>query len=156
MRTKIYFFTISLLILSFSLLSCSDDDNDTTKPSIVLTSPAEGQVLETGSNIHFEALFEDNEELASYKIDIHNNFDGHGHKSLKEGDETKPFSFNKSWKDIAGKKQAEVNHDEIFIPKDATPGKYHFLVFCLDISGNEFYVARNIIIGHDTEDHDHE
>ena len=46
----------------------------------------------------------------------------------------------------SGQKQARVHNHDIKIPADATPGNYHLMVYCLDRSGNETYVARNIVL----------
>lgn len=153
MKTNIYLLSIlSIVLCLFS--SCSDsDDNDTTKPTINLVYPTEGAVLKIGADIHFDAVFEDNEALASYKVDIHNNFNDHGHQSvLSARNETVAFTFNKSWSDIKGQKQAKVHHHEIVIPENATPGKYHLMVYCLDAEGNESYIVRNIELSYDGED----
>jgi len=152
--------TISLTILALSIIvslfmtACSDSEKgDTTKPVIELLAPAEGSNLKIGNEkgIHLEMNLADNEMLASYKIDIHNNFDGHDHKA--EG-ETVPFTYNNSWK-VSGK-NAYIHHHEILIPANATPGNYHLMVFCVDAAGNESYAARSIVLsadGGDDEDH---
>ena len=86
MRTiiKILFLSIISIITSISFTSCSNDnEGDTTPPVINLTAPTEGAVLKIGSDIHFDMELSDNEMLSSYKVEIHNNFDGHNHtKSL--------------------------------------------------------------------------
>ena len=100
MRTiiKILFLSIISIITSISFTSCSNDnDGDTTPPAINLTAPAEGAVLKIGSDIHFDMELSDNEMLSSYKVEIHNNFDGHNHtKSLKAEDGTTAFAFQKT------------------------------------------------------------
>lgn len=45
------------------------------------------------------------------------------------------------------------------IPADATPGNYHLMVYCLDQSGNETYVVRNIVLsveGGEEGEHHHD
>lgn len=160
---KLYFYTFCL-ILALSATACgSDEDGDTTAPVINLIAPAEGTILKIGSEIHFDMEVADNEMLRSYKVEIHNAFDGHGHghdhnhAKAAEAIETKPFSFQKDW-DLSGKKDAKIHHHEIAIPADATPGKYHLMVYCTDLSGNESHVARNIELSITGEegDHDHD
>ena len=155
MKTKSIIST--LLFISFfaiTLSSCSDsDEGDTTKPVINLISPAENSNLKIGNEkgIHLEMDLSDNEELASYKIDIHGNFDGHGHKS---DDGTVVFKYSNSWK-VSGK-NAHIHQHEIIVPDNATAGNYHLMVFCVDAAGNESYVARNIVLspeGGDDEEH---
>lgn len=51
-----------------------------------------------------------------------------------------------TYTDKAGQKQARVHNHDIKIPADATPGNYHLMVYCLDRSGNETHVARNIVL----------
>lgn len=159
MRTiiKILFLSIISIITSISFTSCSNDnDGDTTPPAINLTAPAEGAVLKIGSDIHFDMELSDNEMLSSYKVEIHNNFDGHNHtKSLKAEDATTAFAFQKTWS-VAGQKTAKIHHHEIIIPENAIPGNYHLMVYCTDAAGNESYVARNIVLSHDGEDDDHD
>ncbi len=154
---KNVFLFLSIIALSYSSISCDDqEDQDTTSPVISLTAPAEGDSLYIGHDIHFDVEFSDNTELASYKVNIHNNFDDHGHSDTymkaTHADET-PFSFEKSWTFEAQKRNEHVHHHEIVIPetingKPVADGKYHFIVYCVDRAGNESYVARNVLIGH--------
>lgn len=149
MKTRIYLSIIGLMAFSFLFVSCSkDDEGDTVKPVINLLEPEEGVVLKIGdaNGVHFEMDIADNEAIASYKINIHNNFDGHSHTRASEGGTTKPFAFERTYTDKAGQKQARVHNHDIKIPADATPGNYHLMVYCLDRSGNETYVARNIVL----------
>lgn len=149
-----------IFIVSSFFTACDDDKGDTEKPVINLIAPAEGAILKIGSDIHFEMDITDNEMLQSYKIEIHNNFDHHGHDTkATASEETTPFSFNKSW-DVSGYKSKHEHHHDIVIPGNATEGDYHFMVYCTDISGNESYVARNIQLSHDGSagedvEHDH-
>lgn len=139
-----------LLLLSIGvvLTSCSKDDKDTTKPQIMILEPSDDQVFYPGEAIHFGAEFIDNEELSSYKIDIHPNEDGHDHKSTRgEGE----WIFQKSWQFEAGKRNANIHHEEIVIPVevDGSPihtGDYHFLVYCTDKAGNESWIAISVEI----------
>lgn len=160
MRTKLYLPIISLLAMSvFVFISCDDSDSDTTKPVIELHEPEEGQALKIGSEygVHFEMDLSDDVMLKSYMIEIHSNFDHHSHGKSRGAGETIDFSFNKSY-DISGKKTVHIHHHDIMIPKDATPGDYHLMVYCTDAAGNETYVARNIELSNDVEEeyHNHE
>lgn len=142
------------LLVLVTLASCNSNDGDTTPPKINLIAPAEGAVLEIGNDhgVHFDMELADNEGLAGYKVEIHNNFNGHNHS--RAAVETVPFHYDKSWK-LDGEKSKKIHHHEIVIPADATPGKYHLMVFCTDLSGNESYVARNVLLSNDVEDVDH-
>lgn len=144
------------LTLALTLASC-EADGDTTKPEITLESPAEGETFAAdGDGIHFEMELSDDVALGSYKVEIHNNFDGHDHASVTVmRSETVDFSYTNTWYDIAGQRNATIHHHEIVIPADATHGDYHFMVYCVDAAGNESYVVRNVVIG-DDDDHDHD
>jgi len=150
---KILLLSISVIVSVFNFISC-DDSGDTTAPVINLIAPAEGANLKIGSDIHFDMEISDNEMLKSYSVEIHNNFNNHGH-DLKSGETTKPFQFNKSW-DVSGHKNKHEHHHHIEITEDATPGDYHLMVFCTDAAGNEAHIARNIILSHNGETGQHE
>ncbi len=158
MKTKFNFYIICLMAISFLSVSCDkEDDSDTTKPIIDLMEPEDGDVLKIGDEhgIHLDMELQDNEMLGSYLVDIHPNF-GNGHTHIKSASsETKDFNFKKSW-DLSGKKNSDVHHHEILIPANATPGNYHFMVYCTDAAGNEVHVVRNIVLSTESgEDHEH-
>ena len=155
MKTTFYLSIVIVLMSSVLLVSCSDDEKqgDTTKPVITLNAPAEGAALQPGSHIHFDMDLEDDVMLGSYKVEIHNNFDGHTHTKVEAG-ETTPFAYNNSW-DVSDKKSHHIHHHEIEIPANATEGNYHFMVYCTDAAGNESYVARNIVLSKDRETGEH-
>jgi hypothetical protein len=155
MKTKFYIASICFLtICSFFFFSC--DNGDTEKPVINLIEPENGEALLIGGDVHFEAEFSDNEKLASYKIEIHSNFDGHTH-DLRAGsaEETVNFTFAQTY-DLSGKKNADVHHHDIKIPENATPGDYHLMVYCTDAAGNESHIAISAVLSHDAEEHHHE
>lgn len=151
----------SLIIASASLVACDKEEGDVTKPEILLVSPAEGDTLYAGSEhgVHFDMKLCDNVALGSYKVDIHNRFDGHDHevKSAEDHEhDHEPFEFKKTWSDIDGLRNATVHHHEIVIPENATPGEYCFTVYCVDQAGNQSMVVKHINIAEPDGDHDHE
>lgn len=148
---------LATLLLAITFVSCDKDNaGDTTKPEINLISPAEGGVLgATGEGIHFEMELSDDVALASYKVEIHNNFDGHEH-TTKSDEDTVDFTYLNTWTDMAGQRNATIHHHEIVIPTNATHGDYHFIVYCVDEAGNESYVVHNITIEDEGDDHDHD
>lgn len=97
MKTKFYFLVISLLaICSVCLPACDNDEKgDVTKPVIDLIEPEEGAVLKIGNGkgVHFEMNLSDDVMLRSYKINIHNNFDHHGHEFPGSRREKHSFYF---------------------------------------------------------------
>lgn len=156
MKNKILLATL----FAAALISC-DESGDNTKPVINLISPTDGEaVAADGEGIHFEMELSDDKGLASYKVEIHSNFDGHSHsvaaRSEDDSEETVDFYYNNTWDDIAGQLNATIHHHEIIIPTDATHGDYHFMVYCTDEAGNESYVVSSIEIGDEEEDHDHD
>jgi hypothetical protein len=153
MKKRISFLTICTMMVIFSIsFTACKEDSDTTKPVINLIEPEEGDILQIGNEegVHFDVELSDNEMLASYKVDIHPNFDNHSH--TKSTDETVDFEFAHSW-DISGKKNADIHHHEILIPENATPGNYHLVVYCTDAAGNESHVAVNVVLSHEADEH---
>ncbi|MEO9474175.1 MAG: DUF4625 domain-containing protein [Cyclobacteriaceae bacterium] len=122
---------LSLIALSIAFLNAcdSDDEVDITAPTITLEEPGYGEAFAAGGSIHFDALFEDDFNLATYSINIHDNFDGHSHGRIA----LTPFSYNESFS-ISGKSADE--HMEIDVPADATAGPYDMLVQAIDAEGN--------------------
>lgn len=161
MKTRLFISTICLLTSMFLFSSCDDDDKgDVTPPVISLAEPEEGAELLIGGEhgVHLEMDLADDVELKSYRINIHSNFDHHGHGSkTKAADETVTFSFDKVYDDAAGKKNHHVHNHDIVIPANATPGDYHLMIYCTDAAKNETYMARNIVLSTTAEeDHDEE
>jgi len=144
---KTVFFIISTVIALIAFSDCREY-SDTEKPVINLAEPADNEILKIGEadGLHFECEFSDNEELSSYKVSIHPNFDGHTHASsppLKSSPhETVDFEFEKSWT-LSGRNQS-VHHHEIKIPENATAGDYHLIVYCTDAAGNETHIAVDV------------
>src|SRR5574344_1164078 len=107
---------ISAILLFSTLFSaCTNDSEDVSKPVINLIEPEDGHALKIGAAVHFEMELSDDTELRSYKVDIHNNFDGHNH--TKAVSETVDFTYSKSW-DVSGLKNTLVHHHEIVIPEN--------------------------------------
>lgn len=158
MKTAFYLSIVSMLAVSALFVSCSDDENsDTTKPVINLIEPEEGAMLKPGSILHLDMDLEDNVMLGSYKVEIHNNFNGHTHTKAEAKDtgETVPFAFNKSW-DVSSLKNTHIHLHEIEIPANAKEGNYHLLVNCTDAADSESYNARNIVLDEHGETGEHD
>lgn len=145
MKTKQFIPAICLMAALFAFTSCDDEKGDVTPPVINLTEPEEGAELLIGNEhgVHLEMDLADDVELQSYRINIHSNFDHHGHTRSASG-ETVAFSFDKVYDDAAGKKNHHVHNHDIVIPANATPGDYHLMIYCTDAAKNETYIARNI------------
>ncbi|MCX7769124.1 MAG: DUF4625 domain-containing protein, partial [Flavobacteriales bacterium] len=77
-RTTGWFFS-ALFLLAFE--ACSRRDRE--RPLIQLLNFPEDTIwLHTGDTLHLTLRFTDNEALAQYKIDIHDNLDGHNHPKV--------------------------------------------------------------------------
>ncbi len=122
---------LSLGLLSILILvACEDDEPiDITAPTIDMEEPVTGEQIEAGGTIHFDALFEDDVELATFSISIHDNFDGHSHGRI----EVTPFEFNQSYT-LTGR--SDDVHEDISVSEDATAGPYHLTVEAIDAAGN--------------------
>jgi len=143
--------SILIMVLAFWAVvsSCEKNDNDTTKPVIELHEPADGDTLFIGYGVHLEMDLSDDTGLKSYKIDIHSDFDGHGHTKSAKDEEA--WTFTRSW-DVSGSRNTRVHHHEIMVPatvngKPIAEGDYHFTVYCTDVAGNESYAVREVVIG---------
>lgn len=136
-------FSIILLAGLACLTACKKTDKE--KPTFSVTSPADSSVFETGDVIPFSSAFFDNENLSQYKIDIHDDFDGHGH------DKYLATIWNQILiQNITG---ADFNENRnIQIPDSSASGWYHFQVTCVDESGNQSETAfRSIFIKNMTD-----
>ncbi|MDL5049054.1 DUF4625 domain-containing protein [Oscillatoria amoena NRMC-F 0135] len=127
---------ITLLVLAAGLVflnACNkgdDEEKDTTKPVISLSTPKSGDEFVSGGKINISATFSDNKELSQYKIEIHDDFDGHTH--LKTG--SPAFAYSK----IVGISGASNTLNlAIDIPQDVAAGAYHLIINALDKAGNE-------------------
>jgi hypothetical protein len=132
----------SSLVVLLGVVSCdnSSDPVDTTAPTIEMGDPVSGESFEAGKSVHFEAKFSDDIELGAYKIDIHNNFDGHSHGRVASSNEDPgllKWSLSESFDFERGLKNSDVHlHDELEIPQNTMAGPYHFIVSAVDRSGN--------------------
>src|SRR5690554_5179724 len=175
MKKNVLFLTSLILLGTAAFTSCEKDDVDNEKPVIRLIAPEEDEEIRPGSDIHFDVEFSDNVGLALYKVNIHGAFDGHTHSatlSTRAEEEGEPFE--RTWLEsefialgdepIAGKRSVTVHHHHIVIPETITvdgvekpikEGHYHFMVHCIDEAGLETFVAREIVISSEADEHDH-
>lgn len=135
-----------IALLSGAIMtSCNNDDDDSAdqdvnKPVIsdahVENHEHGGKVFNEGDEkvhageegaVHFKLT--DDKALGSWKIDIHDAFDGHGHGKVFDN-----FTIIQSG-EIGGTQQ-EVEVDLGEIPADATAGEYHCVINATDAAGN--------------------
>lgn len=133
---------ISLILGLAGLFSCDDDMDmiDVTAPSIEVKAPHEGEFLLAGEYLQFEATLTDDLELATYNLEIHENFSGHAHGRIagsQEDPSLLKWSFKESYIIPAGLIIYQAIHeDDILIPTNTIAGPYHFIVQAIDASGN--------------------
>lgn len=150
---------LKLALLTFSFLfiltSCGKD-NDNTPPSVTVVNSTPDQTevevcgeLEengyevfSGDTLYLELLIEDNEQLSEMKLDIHNNFDCHGHGGGQAPGFDPPAVANQTadWtildiRDLEGSSQQPIVG--LPVPANVTAGTYHFGIQVLDAAGNE-------------------
>lgn len=129
-----------LLLLAGTALLAACKKTDKEKPSFTISTPADSSVFVAGQTIPFVAAFADNEALSQYKIDIHDNFDGHSHEKYIANIWTQIFIEN-----ING--TAFNENKSILVPDSTAAGWYHFLVTVVDEAGNQSETAfHNIYI----------
>jgi hypothetical protein len=147
---------LGLILLSLlDWLGCKREvDIEPLSAELVLFDPAprEGMIcgatmpevffLASGQSLSFEWIFRDNEALSQYKVDIHHNFDCHGH-ARSETEDWSVFEVV----DLSGTEQRVSR--TLDVPENVTAGAYHFHVQVIDAAGNEspfseFYDVRLI------------
>ncbi|MFI3322342.1 MAG: DUF4625 domain-containing protein [Rikenellaceae bacterium] len=166
-------FAVATLIFSSLIFVSCDKDGDTTKPVIELSEPEDGEEFLPGSEICVEMDLSDDTALASFKINIHNAFDGHSHDTDSDDDSDADHDHDENYNtdtenafyynmtsddldiDMLGLRNSH-QHIHVEIPATAAYGDYHLMIYCYDTSGNESYVARSIAITADAEEHDHD
>lgn len=146
------------LFFAFTLLlsACSDEEVDTSPPALQLLaltpSPAPDWVcgtmedsvfhLKSGEQLQLSVRFRDDLALSQYKIDIHNNFDCHGHGGGAAPGISVPGISNQTedWTvlEISGLNGQDQTMDiTLDVPDNVTAGNYHFQLQVLDESGND-------------------
>ena len=129
------------LVIQLFAMSCDDlDVIDTSAPSIEVIEPAMGSSLTAGTFAHFEARFMDDIELATYNIEIHENFGSHSHGRIAriyEDPSLNKWSYKQNFLIPEGLTLFQaVLEDEILVPEDVLAGPYHFIVQAIDMAGN--------------------
>lgn len=140
---------IPTLLFLCTLCACSSSDDDESKdmtyPEIsvegVVANPVNCEIYHRGDVIPFEYLFTDNQELGSYNIEIHQNFEHHTHSTAAEEcpmdevkEPVKPWVYNQDFSIPAGLRTYKARHD-ILVPADIDTGDYHFMIRLTDYAG---------------------
>lgn len=144
------------LLLFLALAACGDSDVDRTPPSINVTNfiptPVADEIcggqeptvflLSGGEELSFTAIFEDDVALSQYKVDVHNNFDCHGHGGGVAPSVVIPSVSNQTtdWSitEVQNLEGTSVTETRTFIvPENVTAGNYHYHIQVLDAVGND-------------------
>lgn len=132
---------IFLALILLATFACDDYDLiDTTAPSIEVKIPENLQDIKAGGYARFEAGFIDDFELATYNIEIHENFGGHTHgrkAAIAEDPSLSKWAYKQSFLIPDGLTLFQaVLEEEIEIPSNTLAGPYHFIVQAIDKAGN--------------------
>jgi hypothetical protein len=146
--------SLLLLVPALSLLhACKGDPVDTEQPDMVLRfispTPTEGTICDVPeqevlyvmdtSRVTVEVSLEDDIALGEFKIDIHSNFDCHGHGGLGSIGRPPAAGATEDWRliDIVtteGKTWTKTMR--LSPPSNVTAGAYHLSFQALDEVGN--------------------
>lgn len=138
---KIKFTILLIIVVAIFLMDSCKKDEDTEGPKINLISPANCDSILQGDFIEFKATFTDNQELAKYAIDIHNNFT---HISFAPSDQGCDFGPDKSTfnpfkyvvlEDIPPGLNAYTAEFKIIVPEGTDEGDYLLVVYAQDNKG---------------------
>ncbi|MFN3173384.1 MAG: DUF4625 domain-containing protein [Phaeodactylibacter xiamenensis] len=162
-------FFAGIVLIALLAWSCNgSDDVDVSAPSMQVISfapaPEPGAVCGGMEDSVFTVLggetltatlrFSDDRSLSQYKVDIHNNFDCHGHGGAAAPGVAVPNVSNQTedWTvlDIRGLSGETAEEQlQLPVPTDVTSGIYHFQIQVIDEAGNDnplanFYSIRAI------------
>lgn len=139
---------MAICLSMFALLSFSPakaQQPQAKGPKITLIAPAENDILQIGKAIHFDMDLATSEGLLeSYRVEIHDNSDGHAHNAGTD-EIIRPTVFDKTY-DVSGETTKRVHHHGIVIPEKAKEGSYHFVIICKNNNGAESRVIRTVML----------
>jgi hypothetical protein len=118
------------IILLSGVLIQACKKTDTNPPVIQLFYPLDSSRVFCGDSLYVEGKITDDESLSQYKIDIHNDFDGHGHDKSS----IQPW-LTVVLGDMTGREFYLTG--KIGVPSTAAAGWYHVVVTASDASGNQ-------------------
>lgn len=129
------------IFIVFLLSACSEDELiDTNAPEINLERPGNHGYLIAGEFVDFKATFTDDRELATYNVEIHDNFDSHAHgriAGVSDDPSLIKWSYNQNFLIPGGNTEFLVETDDvILVPENTLAGPYHFIVRAIDQAGN--------------------
>lgn len=133
-KQKVDIIAPSLEVINYVPAPVADDICGTQEPVVFL--------LAGGDQLDLDLVFTDDLALSQYKIDIHNNFDCHGHGGGVAPKTAVPNVNNQTtdWtvldiQDISGTSAPVVR--TLNVPENITAGNYHFHIQVIDEAGND-------------------
>ena len=152
-----------LILLAVTVVSCSPNINsDSEAPmienlEIINLDSVNKIVFPVETNVQFSANFIDNQELGSYKFDIHFAGDGHKHSHIdnkKAATPTSEWNFTKNGEQSGTEQKITFTRKIHFKDKEgaildivANSGPYHCVVYAVDKAGNSAsFIQREFII----------
>ena len=149
-------FQIVAFAALFTLSACGGEDVDVTPPTLEAMAydpmPVAAEIcgaeeptvflLTGGDELFFDIIFSDDNALSQYKVDIHNNFDCHGHGGGRAPSVVVPNVENQTtdWtvldiQELSGTSSSVKQTLEV--PENVTAGNYHFHIQVIDEAGND-------------------
>ncbi len=146
------------IVSSFLILfwSCGGSDVDVVAPEMEIVEYIPMPIIDTvcgeeepsvfqitgGEVLTFDIVFTDDVALSQFKVDIHNNFDCHGHGGGSAPNIAVPSVNNVTtdWTvldigNLSG--QSEQVRNTLEVPSNVTAGNYHFHIQAVDEAGND-------------------
>lgn len=133
--------SIYMIIILLAIISCDDLELiDTSAPSIEVEKPLKGDYFHAGKHAIFHAKFVDDFELATFNIEIHENFSEHSHGRITAMDQDPSlikWAFKQSFLIPEGLTLYQaILEEEIKVPSNALAGPFHYIVQAIDKEGN--------------------
>ena len=149
-------FQLLMIVSIFTIASCGDSNVDVVPPTMEVNAFTPTPIVDdicgaqepvvfhlTGGDVlSFDVNFKDNEGLSQYKLDIHDNFDCHGHGGGSAPQISIPsvLSQTTDWTlletvDITGTDAPIARTFDV--PENITAGNYHFQILVADELGND-------------------
>mgnify|MGYP000391820999 CR=1 FL=1 len=136
-------FGLSAIVIALGWYACSPADTDSKPPSLLLSSGTtaygpdsicgvleqEVFALVSSESLKLEMYMVDDEALSQLKIDIHDNYDCHGHSG-----KTDEWYLQKII-DLSGNEERIT--ESIPVPENVKAGSYHLGLQLIDAAGNE-------------------
>lgn len=155
--------TAFAILVLIALFACTDDEIDDVRPTIDLSLedafPVNCDTIYFGESFEVRMLFSDNQELGSFSISVHNNFNHHSHSTevvecalQPKKEAANPFNFIEDYSIPAGLTEYETDFAVNFPSGDENgdfdEGDYHFLISLTDKEGSSEQKGLSIKILH--------